>query len=123
MTTIKVHFYQFQKLPCDLYTTNLDSWKMWLATGRLVTVWWKMPSLGPRLQQPLTFWVWLSLTCLSSSSGVHGGGERPIHSQLALLWYSLNTLFCELAKLCVRAFTGMGCVCVCVCVCVCLPLW
>ena len=31
-------------------------------------------------------------------------GEDPVHSQLALLWYSLNPLFCEWARLCLRAF-------------------
>ena len=30
-------------------------------------------------------------------------GEGLVHSRLALLWYSLNPLFCEWAKLCLRA--------------------
>ena len=30
--------------------------------------------------------------------------EGPVHSQLALLWYLLNPLFCEWARLCLRAF-------------------
>ena len=32
--------------------------------------------------------------------------EGPVHSQLVLLWYSLNPLFCEWARLCLRAFRG-----------------
>ena len=31
-------------------------------------------------------------------------GDGPVHSWLALLWHSLNPLFCERAKLCLRAF-------------------
>ena len=34
------------------------------------------------------------------------GGEEPVHSQLALLWYSLNPLFCEQFRLRLRAFRG-----------------
>ena len=30
----------------------------------------------------------------------------PVCSWLALLWYSLNPLFCEQARLCIRAFRG-----------------
>ena len=30
----------------------------------------------------------------------------PVGSWLALLWYSLNPLFCEQARLCIRAFRG-----------------
>ena len=33
-------------------------------------------------------------------------GEGLVHSWLALLWYSLNPLFCEWARLCLRAFSG-----------------
>ena len=32
--------------------------------------------------------------------------ERPVHSQLALLWYSLTRLFCEHARLHLRALIG-----------------
>ena len=32
--------------------------------------------------------------------------EGPVHSQLVLLWYSLNPLLCEWARLCLRAFRG-----------------
>ena len=38
-----------------------------LATGTLLTVWCKMQSLGPRLQQPLVFRLWLSHVCFSAS--------------------------------------------------------
>ena len=82
-------------------STVQDPRKTWLATGGLLTVWWKMLSLGPRLQQPS-----------SSGSGFHKppslppAGEGPICSQLALFWYSLNPLFCEHARVCVRAFVA-----------------
>ena len=56
----------------------------------------------PRLQQPLAFWLWLSRTCLSASHIREG----PVYSQLALLWYLLNPLFCQQARLCIRAFHG-----------------
>ena len=42
-----------------------DPRKTWLATGSLLTVWWRMPSLRPRLS--LAFWLWLLLACLSVS--------------------------------------------------------
>ena len=51
------------------------------------------------MQQLLAFWLWLSPACLSAS----GEGEGPVCS-LALLWYSLNPLFCEQSRLQVRAF-------------------
>ena len=41
-------------------STVQDPRKNWLAAGRLLTVWWRMPSLGPSL--PLTFQLWLSPT-------------------------------------------------------------
>ena len=53
-------------------------------------------SLGPRL--PLAFWLWLSCTYFSACSA----GEGPICSWLALLWYLLNPLFCEGARLRLR---------------------
>ena len=47
----------------------------------------------------------------SSDSGCHTlaslplvGGRGLVCSRLALLWYSVNSLFCEQARLCVRAF-------------------
>ena len=36
------------------------------------------------------------------------GGEEPTCSQLALLWYLLNPLFCECTWLCIRAFHMKG---------------
>ena len=47
--------------------TVQDPRKMWLATGSLLTVWWRMPSLGPRFS--LAFCLWLSPTCPSTTSG------------------------------------------------------
>ena len=58
-------------------STVQDPRKTRIATGSLLTVWWKMPSLGSRLQQPS-----------SSGSGFHKppslppAGEGPICSQL-----------------------------------------
>ena len=46
-------------------STVQDPRKPWLATGSLLTVWWRMPSLRPRLS--LAFWLWLLLACLSVS--------------------------------------------------------
>jgi len=43
-------------------STIQDSRKTRLATGSLLTVWWKMPSLGLRLQQLLAFS--LAVACL-----------------------------------------------------------
>ena len=65
-------------------STVQDPRKTWLATGSLLTVWWRMPSLGPRL--PLAFWLWLLPACLSAS----GRGYDPVHSRLALIWCLLN---------------------------------
>ena len=47
-----------------------DPRKTWLVTGSLLTVWWRMPSLGQRL--PLAFWLWLSPACFSVSGGEMG---------------------------------------------------
>ena len=62
----------------------------------------KMLSLGPRLQQPLAFRLWLSHTCLSALGEL--GEEGSVCSWLALLWCSLNSLFCDWARLHIRAF-------------------
>ena len=48
-----------------------DPRKMWLVTGRLLTAWQEMQSLGPRLQWPFAFNLWLSCTCLSASGQTH----------------------------------------------------
>ena len=74
--------------------TIQDPRKTWLAAGSQLTVWWKMPSLGPRLQQPLAFQLWLS-------AFPPLWREIPIwlyDSQLALLWYSLNPMVCECCR-------------------------
>ena len=70
--------------------------KTWFATGSLLPVWWRMPSLGPKL--PLAFQLWLSPACLSAS----GVGEEPVGSLLALLWHLINPLFCERARMWLR---------------------
>ena len=71
--------------PCLFWEVDLKLWhswqmstiqhprKTWLATESLVTVWWKMRSLGPRLQQPLAF----RLDCYMPPS-LPPGGEGPI---------------------------------------------
>ena len=67
-------------------STIQDPRKTWLATGGLLTVWWRMPALGLRL--PLALQLWLSSTCLSAS-----GGGWADHSCIALLWCWLSLLF------------------------------
>ena len=47
-------------------STVQDPEKTWLATGNLLTVWGKMPSLEPKLQLPLAF---LMHACLSAPRG------------------------------------------------------
>ena len=74
---------------------------MWLATGSLLTVWWRMPVSGAKIAPCLPD---LAVTCLALCLWQGKGG--PVCSWLALLWYLLNPLFCEQARLCVRAFHG-----------------
>ena len=62
-------------------STIQDLRKIWLAAGSLLTVWWKVPSLGFRLQQPLAFQLWLSKACLSAS-GRGGASMQPAISPL-----------------------------------------
>ena len=57
-----------------------------------------MPSLGLRLP--------LSGSGCRPPASLPPVGDRPVHSQLALLWCLLNPLFCERARLCLRAFHG-----------------
>ena len=47
----------------------------------------------------------LAVTCLPLCLRL---GDGLVHSRLALLWYSLNPLFCEQVRLCLRSelFTG-----------------
>ena len=63
-------------------STVQDPRKTCLATGSLLAVWWRMPSLGPRLS--LTFQLWLSPTCLSASRSWGGAGLQMASSPLVL---------------------------------------
>ena len=65
--------------------------KMWLATLSMLTFWWKMQSLEPRLQQPLSFQLLLLHSCFSASRK----GEPYTAAGFLKLWYLLNPLFCE----------------------------
>ena len=56
-------------------STVQDPRKTWLATGSLLTVWWRMPPLGPRL--PLAF----GSSCHSLEWG-EGAGPQPASSPL-----------------------------------------
>ena len=78
-------------------STVQDPRKTWLGTGSLLLLWWRIPSLGPRL--PLAFRL-----CYLPPALCLWQGERPVHSWLGLLWCSLNPLFCEWARLCLIAF-------------------
>ena len=72
--------------------------KTWLVTGSLLTVWWRMPSQGPRL--PLLALAVACLTlCLQQREGL-------VHCRLAVLCCSLNSFFCERTRLCLIAFCG-----------------
>ena len=75
---------------------------MWLAIGSLLTVWWKTQSLGPRLQ-PASCLPALAIASLPLYLRWRGGA---CSSQLALLWYLLNPVFCARTRLCIRAFHG-----------------
>ena len=57
-----------------------------------------------RLRLPLVFWLWL----FAHLPLCHRRGEGPVCSQLALLWYSLNPLFCEPVRLCVSLEPFVG---------------
>ena len=63
-----------------------------------------MPSLGPRLGQRLAFWLWLSSLASLPPAGGWGVGWWALCSWRAFLWCSLNPLFCECARLRVKAF-------------------
>ena len=77
-----------RRIVCLLWGADLRLWhswqmptvqdprKTWLATGNLLTVWWKMRSLGLGLKQPLAFWLWLLHACPSAS-----GEGGPIQQQ------------------------------------------
>ena len=55
------------------------------------SVWWKMPSLGPRLQQPLAFRLWLSLACLSASR------EGGPYMAAGLLSFGICSILCSVS--------------------------
>ena len=66
---------------------------MWLATGSLLTVWWRMLISGAKIAP-----------CLLALAVTHlplclWWGKEPVRSQLALLWYLLNPLFYDPARL------------------------
>ena len=62
-------------------STIQDTRKTWLATGSLLTVWWKMSSLGPRLHQSLASHS--GCPCLPLCLR---GGRALYSGRLALLW-------------------------------------
>ena len=64
---------------------------MCLATGSLLTVWWKMRCLGPRLQHPLAFWLWLPHTCPSASR------ERGTYIAAGLLSSDIHSILCSVS--------------------------
>ena len=83
-------------------STVQDPRKTWLATGSLLTVWWRISVSGAEIApcfQALA--VICLLLCFCQ------GGE-PVHSRLALLWYLLNPLFCERVRLFLRLELFMG---------------
>ena len=82
-------------------STVQDPRKTWLATGSLLLVWQRMPSLG--LSLPLAFQLWL-LPARLSSSGWGWASPQP----LALLWNALSPLFCEWGLQCLRLELFVG---------------
>ena len=74
--------------------------KTWLVTGSLLTVWWRMPSLWPRLPHCLPA---LAVPCLPLCLQQR---EGLVHCRLAVLCCSLNSFFCERTRLCLIAFCG-----------------
>ena len=75
-------------------STVQDPRKTWLATGNLFAVWQGMPYLG------LSFQV--SGSGCSPPAFLPPVGDGPVHSWLAVFWYSLSPLFCEQAQQCLR---------------------
>ena len=72
--------------------------KTWLATGSLLTVWQRMPSLGPR--SPLSTQLWLSPACISASSGgwtcLQPASSPLVFAQCFVLWVGWQCLRLEL---------------------------
>ena len=83
-------------------STIQDPRKTWLATGSLLTVWWRMLGSGAELAPCLQA---LAVPCLPLC---FQWGEGPFHIQLALLWYLLSPFLCEQARLCLRLEFFMG---------------
>ena len=89
----------------ELMSTIQHPRKMWLETA--------CSQFGGRCR----LWCHHCSSPLPSSSGCHmsaslpPAGEGPTRNQLALLWYSFNPLYCEWARLPVRAFHGKVCCC------------
>ena len=63
---------------------------------------WKMRSLRLRLQQPLAFWLWLSLTCLSASR--EGGPCMQLACSPLVFALSFVLLVCQGSLCIIRAF-------------------
>ena len=77
-------------------STVLDPRKTWLATGKPAHNLVEDAVSGAEIDP-----------CLPALAVAHlplclQWGDRPVHSPLALLWYSLNPLFCEQTRLCLR---------------------
>ena len=69
-------------------STLQDPRKTWLATGSLLAVWWRVPSLGPRL--PLAFRLWLPPASLPLK------GDGPVNS----CWLSsgIRSVLCSASR-------------------------
>ena len=82
---------QLSRIPGRL-GSNLEPFKVWWRMPVSVTEIAAAPCLPALAVTCLPLYVW--------------EGEGPTRSRLALLWYSLNSLFCEQARLRLRAFHG-----------------
>ena len=80
---------------------------MWLASGSMLIVWWSLPVSGAEIA-PLPSGSGCCTPASLPGCGGGGYGKGPLRSQLALLWYSLNPLFHEQARLCTRLEPFMG---------------
>ena len=74
--------YHLRCAVCLLWRDDLR--KMGLAAGSLPTVWWKMPSLGLRLQQPLAF----------KSASLPLGREGPVPTA-GWLSFGIHSILCS----------------------------
>ena len=75
-----------------------DPRKMWLVTGSLLTVWWRMPVSWTDIAP-----CFLALVVARLPLCLWWRVEGYVWSQLALLWYSLNPFLCEQVGLHLRA--------------------